>query len=91
MYYSAWTKEIAGGIFTATSIDGLDWTKKERPCLDLGASFDCNMVSEPCVTELPDGRARLFYEARDKEGYCRISPPPHPPNIRAVSANCASL
>ncbi len=72
MYYSAWTKEIAGGIFTATSIDGLDWTKKERPCLDLGASFDCNMVSEPCVTELPDGRARLFYEARDKEGYCRI-------------------
>ena len=30
------------------------------------------MVSEPCVIELPDGRSRLFYEAKDAEGRARI-------------------
>lgn len=72
MYYAAWTKEIPGGVFTATSVDGLAWKKEPDPCLDLDTPLDCDMVSEPCVTELPDGRARLFYEARDQEGNCRI-------------------
>jgi hypothetical protein len=71
MYYAAWTKEIPGGVFTATSVDGLAWKKEPDPCLYLDTPLDCDMVSEPCVTELPDGRARLFYEARDQEGNCR--------------------
>ena len=72
MYYAAWSEGIDGGIFTATSTDGLTWRKEPQPCLDLGGPLDSGMVSEPCVTELPDGRFRLFYEARDGEGNCRI-------------------
>lgn len=72
MYYAAWTQEINGGIFTATSADGLEWTKDPGPCVDIGDTLDSNMVSEPCVIELPDGRARLFYESRDDQGQCRI-------------------
>ena len=65
MYYAAWSEGINGGVFTATSTDGLAWRKEPEPCLDLGGGLDGNMVSEPCVTELPDGRFRLFYEASD--------------------------
>ena len=72
MYYAAWSEGIDGGVFTATSTDGLAWRKEPEPCLDLGGPLDSGMVSEPCVTELPDGRFRLFYEARDGEGNCRI-------------------
>ena len=72
MYYAAWSEGINGGVFTATSTDGLAWHKEPDPCLDLGAPLDCNMVSEPCVTELSDGRFRLFYEARDREDRRRI-------------------
>ena len=72
MYYAAWTQEIPGGIFTATSTDGLEWEKDPEPCVDLDTELDCDMVSEPCVIELDDGRSRLFYEARDGKGQCRI-------------------
>ena len=72
MYYAAWTEEIAGGVFTATSHDGLRWQKETQVCVDLGSPLDCNMVSEPCVIELADGRSRMFYEASDAEGRCRI-------------------
>ena len=74
MYYSGWTDEIAGGAFSATSHDGLDWVKDAGICVELGASgaWDSDMVSEPCVIGLGDGRARLFYEARDDHGSCRI-------------------
>lgn len=72
MYYAAWTEEIAGGVFTATSADGLEWHKEENVCVDLGGPLDSHMVSEPCVIELEDGRCRMFYEARDSEGKCRI-------------------
>ena len=30
------------------------------------------MVSEPCVIELPDGRSRMFYEAKDAHRNARI-------------------
>ena len=72
MYYAAWTDKISGGVFTAVSHDGLDWVKEHRPCLDLGGPRDASMVSEPCVIELADGRSRMFYEARDAAGRCRI-------------------
>ena len=72
MYYAAWTEGIAGGVFTATSADGLEWHKEEKACVDLGGPLDSHMVSEPCVIELEDGRCRMFYEARDSEGKCRI-------------------
>ena len=72
MYYAAWTRDVPGGIFTATSSDGLTWIKDPEICIELDVPLDIDMVSEPCITELPDGRPRLFYEARDREGDCRI-------------------
>ena len=72
MYYAAWAVGIDGGVFTAVSDDGIEWTKSPDPLLDLDGRLDCGMVSEPCVIELPDGRCRMFYEARDAEGRARI-------------------
>ena len=72
MYYAAWAAGIDGGVFTAVSDDGIEWTKSPDPLLDLDGRLDCGMVSEPCVIELPDGRFRMFYEARDGEGRARI-------------------
>ena len=72
MYYSGWSEEIHGGIFAATSADGLHWIKDQGPLLDLDRALDCKMVSEPCVIELADGRYRLYYEAKDIAGRARI-------------------
>ena len=72
MYFAAWAEDIDGGIFTAVSDDGLEWTKSHEPLIDLDAPLDCDMVSEPCVIELADGRSRLFYEAKDAQGRSRI-------------------
>ena len=72
MYYPPWCDEFKGGIFTATSTDGLAWTKEPDVLVELGGRWDDNMVSEPCVIELPDGRFRMFYEAKDAEGNTRI-------------------
>ena len=72
MYYAAWAEGIDGGVFTAVSDDGVGWTKSPEPLIDLDGPLDCGMVSEPCVIELPDGRSRLFYEAKDAEGRSRI-------------------
>ena len=72
MYYAAWAEGIAGGLFTAVSNDGIEWTKSPDPLIDLDGPLDCGMVSEPCVIELPDGRSRLFYEAKDAGGRSRI-------------------
>ena len=52
MYYSAWTEEIHGGIFTAISENGLDWNKWHEPVLDLESGWDAGMASEPCVAQL---------------------------------------
>lgn len=72
MFYAGWAEGIDGGIFTAVSGDGIQWTKSPEPVLDLDVELDCRMVSEPCVIELPDGRCRMFYEARDSARRARI-------------------
>lgn len=72
MYFAAWAEGIDGGVFTAVSDDGLEWTKSPEPLIDLDTPLDEGMVSEPCVIRLPDGRSRLFYEAKDAEGRSRI-------------------
>ena len=72
MFYAGWAEGIDGGIFTAVSADGVEWTKTPEPLLDLDSPLDRRMVSEPCVIELPDGRCRMFYEARDAEGRAQI-------------------
>ena len=72
MYYAAWAEGIDGGVFTAVSDDGVGWTKSPESLIDLDGTLDCDMVSEPCVIELADGRSRLFYEAKDAEGRARI-------------------
>ncbi len=72
MYYAAWAEGIDGGVFTAVSDDGVGWTKSPEPLIDLDGPLDCGMVSEPCVIELPGGRSRIFYEAKDAEGRSRI-------------------
>ena len=72
MFYAGWAEGIDGGIFTAVSDDGIEWTKSPEPLLDLDSPLDRGMVSEPCVIELPDGRCRMFYEARDTMGRAQI-------------------
>jgi len=73
LYYSGWSDTVRGGIFTAVSRDGLHWDKGTDVVIELGQQgWDADMVSEPCVIDLPDGRARLFYEACDGEGKYRI-------------------
>lgn len=74
MYYAAWSMTIRGGVLSAASPDGLVWTKDSSVLLDLGSGsdLDSNMVSEPCVIDLDDGRFRMFYEAKDSEGRARI-------------------
>ena len=72
MYYAAWSDDIRGGIFSAASQDGLNFTKDSGPLLDLDRPLDCRMVSEPCVINLDDGRCRLYYEAEDQNATRRI-------------------
>lgn len=72
IYYSGWSEKIFGGIFGATSSDGLNWKKDPGPLLDLDRPLDCRMVSEPCVIELDDGCCRLYYEAEDTDNNFRI-------------------
>lgn len=73
MYYAGWSKEPREGrIFGATSQDGLHWTKEKAICVNNGGAYQEIKVSEPCITRLPDGRFRMFYEASDIHGQWRI-------------------
>lgn len=72
IYYSGWSDKIRGGIFSASSPDGLNFIKDAGPILDLDRPLDCRMVSEPCVINLDDGRCRLYYEAENQNGTRRI-------------------
>jgi len=73
MYYAGWSSDpVEGRIFSATSDDGVDWVKDEGICLDNGGHHQSAKVSEPCVTRLPDGRCRMFYEANDRGQEWRI-------------------
>ena len=81
MYFAGWTSapEVTAGsgyhgrIFSASSQDGLEWTKDPGICIDNGGRWDTAKASEPCVIDLPDGRFRMFYEACDMEGRWRIA------------------
>ena len=77
MYYAGWTADpIRGRIFSATSLDGLAWTKDPEPNLEPAGSgvgaFDAEKCSEPSVMQLPDGRYRIYYEACDEGQVWRI-------------------
>ncbi len=73
MYYSGWSETIQGGVFTATSKDGLNWEKAGEPIIDLEpGQRDSSMISEPCVIDLDEGGSRLFYECCDADNHYRI-------------------
>ncbi len=73
IYYSGWSETVQGGVFAATSADGLNWQKEAEPVIDLEAGrWDSSMVSEPSVIDLDDGGARLFYECCDDDDNYRI-------------------
>ena len=77
MYYAGWSSDpVEGRIFSAVSDDGLIWVKDEGICLDRGGPLQGQKVSEPCVTRLPDGRFRMFYEANDGRRSGASSAPP---------------
>ena len=66
LYYAGWSRDpVEGRIFSARSVDGLNWVKDEGICLDKGGPHQSQKVSEPCVVRLPDGHFRMFYEAND--------------------------
>ena len=73
MYYAGWSSEpLHGRILSATSPDGLSWTKDAQPSVVFGSPWDKVKCSEPCIMRLPDGRYRMFYEANDEHGVWRI-------------------
>jgi hypothetical protein len=73
MYYAGWQRDpVRGRIFSAWSSDGLAWTRDPGVVLDFGGEFDREKCSEPCLTQLPDGRYRMFYEASDEHAVWRI-------------------
>ena len=73
MYYAGWSWDpTRGRIFSAVSGDGLSWTKEKAPCVVPGGTWDGVKCSEPCVTRLPDGRYRMFYEASNEDAVWRI-------------------
>ncbi len=73
MYYAGWSAEpLHGRILSATSPDGLTWTKDPEPSVTFGGRWDTQKCSEPCVMRLPDGRYRMHYEANDANGIWRI-------------------
>ena len=73
MYYAGWqTDPVRGRIFSASSGDGVAWTRDWSVNVDIGGRYDTEKCSEPCVIQLPDGRYRMFYEACDTDAVWRI-------------------
>jgi predicted GH43/DUF377 family glycosyl hydrolase len=73
MYYAGWSADpLRGHILSATSQDGLTWTKDPEPSVTFGGKWDTIKCSEPCIMRLPDGRYRVHYEANDADGIWRI-------------------
>jgi predicted GH43/DUF377 family glycosyl hydrolase len=73
MYYAGWSADpMHGRILSATSPDGLTWTKDLEPSVVFGGLWDTLKCSEPCIMRLPDGRYRMYYEANDAHGIWRI-------------------
>jgi|EP01047_Picozoa_sp_COSAG01_P002747 hypothetical protein len=73
MFYAGWASSPTRGyILSATSPDGLTWTKDDKPVVSPGGQWDGVKCSEPCVFALPaaiggSGGAgfKLLYEACD--------------------------
>lgn len=66
LYYHAGGSQLVNRrIGTATSTDGMSWTKAPNPVLDLGASgaFDDNQVAEPRVVKV-GATYRMYYTGR---------------------------
>ena len=61
-----------GVIMTATSDDGLVFTKEETPCIGPDGDLDATFASDPCVFQTRDGRWRMIYEAADAAGITRL-------------------
>jgi hypothetical protein len=64
MYYAGGKRfDFGDSILSATSTDGLAWTKEPgiRVALGPAGSFDDTAVLEPSILQLPDGRFRMFY------------------------------
>ncbi|MEO6206584.1 MAG: hypothetical protein ABIP77_01360 [Candidatus Limnocylindrales bacterium] len=73
MYYAGWQVDpVRGRIFSASSRDGVAWQRDPKVNLAFGGPYDAEKCSEPCVTRLPDGRHRMFYEACDEHAVWRI-------------------
>lgn len=53
-----------GGILSATSKDGLTFTKDSGVRISSGTGFEAN-VCDPTVVDLPDGRMRMYYKGAD--------------------------
>ena len=48
LYYAGWSRDpVEGRIFSARSVDGLNWVKDEGICLDKGGPHQSQKVSEP--------------------------------------------
>jgi len=70
MYYAGYQTPQRAYVLTATSQDGLAWTKHPEPVLAPGGPLDFAKCSEMCVAQVPKApgqpaRYRLFYEACD--------------------------
>ena len=64
MYYAGGKRvDFGDSILSATSTDGLVWTKEPGTRVALGSpgSFDDTAVLEPSILQLPDGRFRMYY------------------------------
>jgi len=73
MYYSGWSCDPRyGRIFSATSTDGIKWTKTLGVCLDIGGRLQEKKVSEPSVVQLSDHSYDMYYEASDQFDRWRI-------------------
>ena len=68
MYYSGWSEEICGGVFSATSEDGRSWHRDTGPCSELGGRWDGNLVYEPFVTQAgTQSQPDNLVEMRDRD------------------------
>lgn len=72
MYYVGWSNAIHGGIFSASSRDGLHFKKERGPLIDLDTERDRAMVSHPTIYRLKDGTLRMLYEAFSEDGANQI-------------------
>lgn len=54
-------------VYSATSSDGLTWTKEEGVRLAPGGTYDKALCMDPDVIKLPDGTYRMYYSGQSEE------------------------